>query len=250
MKVKNTNVAFEVTVDDKPCFASSKVKSRFSLFLFFFFFFFSPECENCVNGTTQIILPSGYTFGLTAATPENPDSFEVFKFLVNREQTTSPAQTQQPVQQPPSTQQPAPPPQQQAPPQQQPTGNEIPSLSEAMELQLHDIHKRILDIEKSHLKLAEYLERNHAESEVKYAQLTEMISTRQQQANVEARLDRIDQSVANIMRELQGRDYNRHFNQLHDTLKKSHLSLTEDMYDSKYTWQWPGLFFFFLGVRH
>lgn len=30
----------------------------------------------------RIIIPEGYTFGLTAATPENPDSFEIFKLAV------------------------------------------------------------------------------------------------------------------------------------------------------------------------
>ena len=31
VKIKNTNVAFEVTVDDKSCFASNKVRPSFSI---------------------------------------------------------------------------------------------------------------------------------------------------------------------------------------------------------------------------
>ncbi|KAJ4144424.1 hypothetical protein LMH87_003308 [Akanthomyces muscarius] len=42
----------------------------------------------------KIALPQGYTFGITAATPENPDSFEIFKLTVMSE-TVDPRHTQQ-----------------------------------------------------------------------------------------------------------------------------------------------------------
>ena len=37
--------------------------------------------------TDKVTLPPGYYFGLTAATPETPDSFEIFKFVVMSETT-------------------------------------------------------------------------------------------------------------------------------------------------------------------
>ena len=54
LKVRSTNSGFEVLVDDNPCFSSD-----------------------------QIVLPKFYTFGITAASSETPDSFEVFKFVLN-----------------------------------------------------------------------------------------------------------------------------------------------------------------------
>jgi mannose-binding lectin 1 len=55
--LRHTSDSFKVTVDGKPCFESSKIK-----------------------------LPLGNFFGLSAASAENPDSFEVFKFVTTTDQ--------------------------------------------------------------------------------------------------------------------------------------------------------------------
>ncbi|KAG5983324.1 hypothetical protein E4U55_000252 [Claviceps digitariae] len=39
--------------------------------------------------TDKVSLPAGYHFGITAATPDNPDSFEIFKFVVMSDSTVS-----------------------------------------------------------------------------------------------------------------------------------------------------------------
>lgn len=57
--IKQTADKFIVEVDQKLCFDSTKIK-----------------------------LPLGYNFGLSAASAENPDSFEVFKFVVTTESHT------------------------------------------------------------------------------------------------------------------------------------------------------------------
>jgi hypothetical protein len=49
--IKQHDSGFRVDVDGKLCFESSKIR-----------------------------LPLGYNFGITAASAENPDSFEIFKF--------------------------------------------------------------------------------------------------------------------------------------------------------------------------
>ena len=54
--LKHSDNMFRVEVDGKLCFESSKIK-----------------------------LPLGYNFGITAASAENPDSFEVFKFVTTTE---------------------------------------------------------------------------------------------------------------------------------------------------------------------
>ncbi|KAM4062198.1 legume-like lectin family protein [Hirsutella rhossiliensis] len=60
IKLRQTHDAFKVEVDDHPCF-----------------------------DTTKVSLPAGYHFGITAATPDNPDSFEVFKLVVHSDSIVS-----------------------------------------------------------------------------------------------------------------------------------------------------------------
>ncbi|OAA69747.1 Legume-like lectin [Cordyceps fumosorosea ARSEF 2679] len=64
IKVHHSGGRFKVEVDGNTCFESDK-----------------------------IAIPQGYTFGVTAATPENPDSFEVFKLVVMSE-TVDPRHSQ------------------------------------------------------------------------------------------------------------------------------------------------------------
>lgn len=52
--LKSTTSGVDISIDDKPCFT-----------------------------TSSAVLPSDYTFGLTAASSDPPDSFEVFKFALS-----------------------------------------------------------------------------------------------------------------------------------------------------------------------
>ncbi|KAG5930128.1 hypothetical protein E4U42_002864 [Claviceps africana] len=60
IKLRQTLSNFRVEVDGRLCFETDKVS-----------------------------LPAGYHFGITAATPDNPDSFEIFKFVVMSDSTVS-----------------------------------------------------------------------------------------------------------------------------------------------------------------
>ncbi|KAF7557348.1 hypothetical protein G7046_g6048 [Stylonectria norvegica] len=60
IKMRQTADTFKVEIDGKLCFESEK-----------------------------ITLPTGYQIGITAATPDNPDSFEVFKLVVMTDNTAS-----------------------------------------------------------------------------------------------------------------------------------------------------------------
>ena len=67
IKLEHTDHTFKVIVDGKGCFE-----------------------------TNQVRIPSGYQFGITATSAENPDSFEVFKLAVATDRTAR-APEQQPV---------------------------------------------------------------------------------------------------------------------------------------------------------
>ncbi|KAG6015858.1 hypothetical protein E4U41_004557 [Claviceps citrina] len=60
IKLRQRLSNFRVEVDDRLCFETDKVS-----------------------------LPAGYHFGITAATPDNPDSFEIFKLVVMSDSTVS-----------------------------------------------------------------------------------------------------------------------------------------------------------------
>jgi len=59
VKMKQSRDIFKVEIDGRLCFESDKVG-----------------------------IPQGYKFGITAATPDNPDSFEIFKLVVMSDRTT------------------------------------------------------------------------------------------------------------------------------------------------------------------
>ncbi|KAI2638262.1 concanavalin A-like lectin/glucanase [Xylaria nigripes] len=63
IKLRQTARTFRVEVDNRLCFESD-----------------------------QITIPAGYYFGITAASPENPDSFEIFKLVVMTENLEAKAQ--------------------------------------------------------------------------------------------------------------------------------------------------------------
>jgi mannose-binding lectin 1 len=69
LSLKSTTGGLEVRIDDKVCFRSDK-----------------------------IILPIDYYFGITAASADPPDSFEVFKFLLKSSSYTSPVTQPPPAQ--------------------------------------------------------------------------------------------------------------------------------------------------------
>ncbi|KAI9930453.1 hypothetical protein ASPWEDRAFT_39338 [Aspergillus wentii DTO 134E9] len=194
VRIKQTNSIFEVTVDDKLCFSSPKVA-----------------------------LPAGNSFGVTAATPENPDSFEVFNFILR---TSSPGSV--PVQQGGSNQQPI---------VNQNTNN-VPqgqgrpaSDSRTME-QYVDLTSRIQLISQATNNIIREIGNQGTKSENRQAELIQKLASKDQVAALDARLQRIEQVLQRVQRDIEGNDYRDRLSQLHDTLKSSHLTLTESLQSS------------------
>ncbi|GAW23936.1 hypothetical protein ANO14919_135130 [Xylariales sp. No.14919] len=70
IKLRQTTQAFKVEIDNRLCFESD-----------------------------QITIPPGYQFGITAASADNPDSFEIFKLVVMTENLAAKSQSSSPNQQ-------------------------------------------------------------------------------------------------------------------------------------------------------
>lgn len=201
LKLKHTNSLLEVTVDDKVCFSTNKVA-----------------------------LPAGNTFGITAATPENPDSFEIFKFALESAsgqgapsyQNSAPQQQQQQQQQPVQNQPPR-----ANPPPVASSGNTV--LDAGVAAQFVDLGGRLQLTNKATNTILQDMRNQAAKSESRHAELQQNLATKSDVAALEARLQRIETLLQSVQRDVQGRDYSGSFSQLHDTLRSSHLSLTESL---------------------
>ncbi|RDW79186.1 putative lectin family integral membrane protein [Aspergillus mulundensis] len=197
VRVKSTNSIFEVTVDDKPCFATDKVA-----------------------------IPAGNTIGVTAATPENPDSFEVFKVVLQT--ASSPVGKAPPVQAQNTNQQPRAAQPQGNTQQEQASSNNLGSIN----AQFVDIGSRIQLINHATNNIIRELGNQASKSETRQSELLQRLATKEQIQGLDARLQRMEQTLLSIQRDLEGKDYRDRFNQLHETLRSSHQSLTENLKDN------------------
>ncbi|GIJ89357.1 hypothetical protein Asppvi_008295 [Aspergillus pseudoviridinutans] len=187
LRLKHTNSVLEVTVDDKLCFTTNKVA-----------------------------LPTGNNFGITAATPENPDSFEIFKFVV---QPSASGTNAAPPAQPQANQQPI---------VNQGQARPVDPRSVNSD-QLVDLSGRIQSLSDATNSIARDVSSLSSKTESRHTELLQKMATKEQVANLDSRLQKIEQLLQNIQRDLEGKDYRDRFNQLHETLRSSHMSLAENL---------------------
>ncbi|KAL4742362.1 concanavalin A-like lectin/glucanase domain-containing protein [Aspergillus similis] len=197
VRIRSTNAIFEVTVDDKPCFATDK-----------------------------ITLPAGNTIGVTAATPENPDSFEVFKVVLQT--ATSPVGKAPPLQAQNTNQQPLAAQPQANAQQEQGSSNNLGSIN----AQFVDLGSRIQLVNHATNNIIRELGNQASKAETRQLELLQRLATKEQVQSLDARLQRLEQTLLSIQRDLEGKDYRDRFNQLHETLRSSHQSLTENLKDN------------------
>ncbi|CAL5873240.1 uncharacterized protein PFLUO_LOCUS7509 [Penicillium psychrofluorescens] len=194
VKLKHTNSIFEVTVDDRVCFS-----------------------------TNQVALPTGNTFGITAATPETPDSFEIFKFLLQ-----SAAGQGIPAQQMNSQQQ-----QQSQPILNQNTGNPAAQQAQAADpgtaAGFADLSGRLQLTNKAVQNILQDLRTQSQKSDSRHAEVQQKLATKGELAAMDARLERIETALQYLQRDMPGKDIRESFNQLEKTLRSSHLSLSENL---------------------
>lgn len=178
IKIEQSRSLFQVTVDGKVCFETPKVS-----------------------------LPEGNVFGITAATPDNPDSFEIFKFVVSQgAEAFAPVSDQ--------TQQ------QQQEQQVIPLNNGIQKINEELS------------------QLSQRIDERHQELLNKVSSVSSSSSNAPSDSSNDARLTAIDERlkrIENTLSELQrtaGKDYRNQFTQLQKAIENSHVSLTEALQTS------------------
>ncbi|MCJ1368927.1 hypothetical protein MMC20_000134 [Loxospora ochrophaea] len=189
IQIKQEANGFEVKVDQRSCFSSDKIK-----------------------------LPSENHFGITAASADIPDSFEAYKFILT---TSSSFAREEPRRD-------------DSPPQpiiQQPSGGTVDDVSAlsitSQDAQFADLHNRIQMMGHSVDNLFRELANFAGKSEERHREITQGYMSGDKLNALDQRLQAMERSINTIQQKVDSRDYQQHFNKLHDTLRDSHSTLLE-----------------------
>jgi len=199
IKLRQTETKFSVEVAGRMCFESDKIR-----------------------------LPSGYNFGVTASSADNPDSFEVFKLVVltgeNSHEYAGMYQTQQQAQQQQQQQQT----QQQQPPVQRrqiipddPYDNIIPDEDPdkivSSKAQFADLHNRIQSVNhhlstifRSMAQNAAILEQRHSETSQLISDIKGLLSSNnhvvsERLRSLENKIQELDRQITQLQSEFHAR---------------------------------------------
>lgn len=207
LQFKQTTNVFEVMVDDKLCFTTDKVRNATS----------RTVIDRRAEGNKQVKLPKDYYFGITAASADTPDSFEINKFLLFTD-PASPIQQQQ-HEQPHQHQQ-----------QQQPLGGQaqgnrpqdVPATQyTSSESQFGDIHDRLQSL--SHLQ-----ESSSSEiSRLRAGSVDRQQETLRSLRAVTDKLNDLEQKLNGIERSLQL--FESKFAYMQNTMRDTHSNLVESL---------------------
>jgi mannose-binding lectin 1 len=103
-------------------------------------------------------------------------------------------------------------------------------MDAGMAAQFVDLSGRLQLTNKATNTILQDLKNQASKSDARHTELLQKVATQDQiAALLDARLARIEQLLQNIQRDVEGKDYSSRFNQLHETLRSSHLSLSENL---------------------
>ncbi|OAX77835.1 hypothetical protein ACJ72_07863, partial [Emergomyces africanus] len=194
IQVKQTRSNFEVLVDRKPCFSTNKV-----------------------------FLPPGNLFGITAASAENPDSFEIFQFALSVPDAAAPggqSYQHRPYgnQQIPSSRQ-NPHQNEQGAPNAGASGvdNRLNDLQNRLQV-LMGITERLMSEMQS---LSSKVDERHQDT------LQKLALNRDQAGQTEQRMLRIENMLQSMQREMKNSELQKQLSKLQDSLKSSHSGVIE-----------------------
>lgn len=209
LRVIQNQSGFEVRLDDKTCFKSEAMQ-----------------------------LPTGYYFGISAASAENPDAFEIAKFMVSQgsestggQQQQQQQQAQQPIRRDPVN---TPPPQFQQPKDSHSDATYQQSMAEFFTL-VQGLNTKVDSL----VGQVQSLDRKQLEvkggggggggSSLPTDQLNAMAQ----------RMEHVEKMVEEVKKDIEGKDYMDHLQNLHDTLEETQRylgsGLSENMTRSEFT---------------
>ncbi|EDU44536.1 lectin family integral membrane protein [Pyrenophora tritici-repentis] len=212
--------------------------------------------ETCFK-TDKVILPEGYYFGISASSAENPDSFEVHKFTVSTTYDTTReepkdkgkgdyAKASQQHQQNLAAQQAHEQQQQQQQTQNQNQNqqqynahvNDIPKMLEdvvaanirSQQDQFADLHNRIQIINNRVYEIYETVELIHKTNNDRWNDLmTRIVPIDDRGAATIRNVERVERQTAQILKDLESKDFKDMMKEIHRALAFSHNTIVEGM---------------------
>lgn len=204
--VKQEAGSFEVEVDGRKCISSDKVHP-------------SRPIKFASTNIKQIRLPPDYYFGITAASADTPDTFEVYKFVtttssaISREEPRKyeappPGQQDQQYQQPPQYQ-----------PAQQPADTKASDYA-SQAAQFEDLHTRLQVMAHAIDNIQQAVMKLTGDSEGRHREMARNVMSADQLNAMDTRIKGIETTV---------REYQREFSSLQSILKESHGNLMQGL---------------------
>lgn len=197
LQIIQDSTGFEVRVDDKSCFRSDSV-----------------------------LLPSGYFFGLTAASSARPDSVEIFKFI-----TTTPSTVSSPPQSQGEAQQQTRDKVESGGPKIEPEllKDVLASSIESSQSQFEDLHNRIQSQGHNIERLFSEFIKSTAQTQGRIEELHSKLARFDQVRTLESKVDDLHRELLALRKEVEGKDYTGHFNDIHKSVKARHDALIENL---------------------
>jgi mannose-binding lectin 1 len=197
----------------------------------------------------QIRLPEGYHFGISAASAENPDSFEVQKFVVSttnaytREEPNMQqkqqymGQRQQQQQQAHQDSRQHQQHQQQQKPNEPAVGDIPQMLSDVLagslksqEDQFADLHNRIQIINHRVNEISDLLHRIVGDNDQRFNEIMHRLVPVDDRTNMMIRtVEKIDRTSSEVQRDLESKDFKDLLNTVHNAISDSHNALNAQM---------------------
>lgn len=191
LQVRSTSSGLEVLIEGKPCFSTSKVN-----------------------------LPIDYNFGVTSASSDPPDSFEVFKFEVSTTSSTSFTDSQQPIGQT----------------QENSNDNQRKIIFKSdsgnylsSDAQFQDLNNRFNGLSKSISNMFTELNQHTKAEEQRYQEILRQLPSSAKIGNLESKLSNLDRLLTELAGELKGGDHKTQFAKISAQLQETNQGLTEHL---------------------
>ncbi|KAI9737181.1 MAG: hypothetical protein M1834_000774 [Cirrosporium novae-zelandiae] len=187
IQIKYDRDYFEVIMDGNQCFKSS-----------------------------NIMLPNNYYFGVSAASAETPDSFEVYKFLLQSTGSNT-QQFSQPIVNVNDQQQEA-----------EKSEDETPAESiKGQDQQFADLHNRLRSMSSSISALTREVALLSSKAERRHQELLGRMSQAEEFNSLDRKLQSIEQSIIDLKKDVGNKDYRSELSKIQDALKDTHANLLE-----------------------
>ncbi|EDN09353.1 predicted protein [Histoplasma mississippiense (nom. inval.)] len=179
------------------------------------------------TSTFEVFVPPGNNFGITAASAENPDSFEVFKFVLSIPDTTAPGG--QPYQHRPYENQQI--------PNNNNNNNQIPIQQQAtgaggngIDNRLNDLQNRLQGLVGTADRLLTEIQSLSRKVDERHQDtLQKLTANRDLAGQMEQRMQRIENMLQAVQKGVTDSDLKNQLHRLQDALKTSHTGVIEQL---------------------